>query len=384
MTQQQTLDRLAKYIDSLMETSSAENPAWNMERVRGGNHPNRWNYVDGCMITALLALYDITKDRKYLDFCDSFMGFFVQEDGAVNTYSPENFNLDNIAPGRTLFTLYDLTGKEKYRRALDTIRSQLDNHPRTADNSFWHKDIYVQQVWLDGLFMAQPFYMEYEARYNGCKGCHDSYQQFLTVEKRMKDPKTGLYFHGYDSTKKIFWADPETGLSQNFWLRAIGWFTLALTDTMERMPASMAEEKKNLQRILKDLIDALLPWQHESGMFYQVVNRPDVEGNYLETSGTMLIACGILKGVRLGLLPEEYRKYGEKAFYGTTDHYLTATEDGELKLGGICLVAGLGGGSGSGSTRRNGTVEYYLSEPVVENEAKGVAPMLMTYTELIR
>lgn len=381
MNQQQTLDRLANYIDSLMENSSAENPAWNMERVRGGNKPNRWNYVDGCMITALLALYEIKKDKKYLDFCDDFMGFFVQEDGTIHTYSPDNFNLDNIAPGRTLFTLYQLTGKEKYRRALDTIRSQLDKHPRTADNSFWHKDIYTQQVWLDGLFMAQPFYMQYEAEYNNCKGCEDSYHQFLIVEKRMKDPKTGLYFHGYDSTKSIFWADPETGLSKNFWLRAIGWFTLALTDTMERMPESMQTEKKELQRILKDLIDALIPWQHECGMFYQVVNRPDAEGNYLETSGTMLIACGILKGVRLGLLPAEYRKYGEKAFYGTADRYLASYEDGELKLGGICLVAGLGGGN---TTRRDGTLEYYLSEPVVENEAKGVAPMLMTYTELIR
>ena len=381
MTHQETLDRLAAYIDSLIATSTAEKPAWNIEFARGSSKTNKWNYVDGCMITALLALYDMTKDRKYLDFSDEFIGYFVQEDGSILTYSPEEYNLDNIAPGRTLFTLYDLTGKEKYRRAMDTIRSQLDRHPRTEDNSFWHKDIYYKQVWLDGLFMAQPFYMEYEARYNGCKGCQDSFHQFQIVEKRMKDPKTGLYYHGYDSTKSIFWADRETGLSKNFWLRALGWFTLALTDTIERMPEAMAEEKKEMNRIFKNLIDALLPWQHESGMFYQIVNKPEDPRNYLETSGTMLIACGILKGVRLGLLPESYRQYGEKAFYGTAGRYLKQAEDGTLTLGGICLVAGLGGGN---STRRDGTLEYYFSEPVVENEAKGVAPMLLAYTELIR
>ena len=381
MTHQGTLDRLAAYIDSLVATSSAQNPAWNIERKVGGNKPNKWNYVDGCMITALLALYEISGNRKYLEFSDDFMGYFVQEDGSILTYSPDDFNLDNVAPGRTLFTLYDLTGKEKYRRALDTIRSQLDKHPRTEDNSFWHKDIYYKQVWLDGLFMAQPFYMEYEAKYNQCKGCEDSFHQFLVVEKRMKDPKTGLYYHGYDSTKSIFWADKETGLSQNFWLRAIGWFTLALTDTMERMPASMVQEKKEMQRILKNLIDALLPWQHECGMFYQIVNKPEDPRNYLETSGTMLIACGILKGVRLGFLPESYRAYGEKAFYGTADRYLKQDADGNLTLSGICLVAGLGGGN---NQRRDGTLDYYFSEPVVENEAKGVAPMLMAYTELIR
>lgn len=381
MTHQETLDRLAAYIDSLVATSSAQNPAWNIERKVGGNKPNKWNYVDGCMITALLALYEISGNRKYLEFSDDFMGYFVQEDGSILTYSPNDYNLDNIAPGRTLFTLYDLTGKEKYRRALDTIRSQLDKHPRTEDNSFWHKDIYYKQVWLDGLFMAQPFYMEYESKYNQCKGCEDSFHQFLVVEKRMKDPKTGLYYHGYDSTKSIFWADKETGLSQNFWLRAIGWFTLALTDTMERMPASMVQEKKEMQRILKNLIDALLPWQHECGMFYQIVNKPEDPRNYLETSGTMLIACGILKGVRLGFLPESYRAYGEKAFYGTADRYLKQDADGNLTLSGICLVAGLGGGN---NQRRDGTLDYYFSEPVVENEAKGVAPMLMAYTELIR
>ena len=164
MTHQETLDRLAAYIDSLVATSSAQNPAWNIERKVGGNKPNKWNYVDGCMITALLALYEISGNRKYLEFSDDFMGYFVQEDGSILTYSPDDFNLDNVAPGRTLFTLYDLTGKEKYRRALDTIRSQLDKHPRTEDNSFWHKDIYYKQVWLDGLFMAQRFDMEYESK----------------------------------------------------------------------------------------------------------------------------------------------------------------------------------------------------------------------------
>ena len=237
------------------------------------------------------------------------------------------------------------------------------------------------QVWLDGLFMAQPFYMEYEKKYGTREGCKDSVHQFGIVEKRMKDPKTGLYFHGYDSVKKMFWADKETGLSKNFWLRALGWFTLALTDTIERMPEDMAAEKAEMTRIFKNLIDDLLPWQHESGMFYQIINVTDDPRNYLETSGTMLIASGILKGVRLGLLPAEYRQYGEKAFYGTAERYLKQDEDGTLTLGGICLVAGLGPDK---DPRRDGTLDYYFSEPVVVHEAKGVAPMILAYTELIR
>ncbi len=378
MTSEETYKMLDEYVDFLLDKSDAEHPYWNKEMVLSGK-PNKWNYIDGCMITAVLSLYEMTGDKKYLDFADNFVGFFVQEDGSIKTYDPAEYNLDNINPSKNLFRLYDLTGKEKYRKAMDTARSQLDSMPRTNAGNFWHKNIYPHQVWLDGLYMAQPFYMEYEKRYNKMKGCLDSFRQFKNVEELMKDEKTGLYYHGYDESREMYWADKETGKSPNFWLRALGWFTVALVDTAEAMDESMYYEYRYLQTMLENLANALIPFQDESGMFYQIVDKKDDERNYLETSGTALIAYGLLKGVRLGYLPKRFEEMGKRAFDGITEKYLSRNEDGSPKLGGICLVAGLGG-----AQHRNGSLDYYFSEPVVENEAKGVAPLILAYTEILR
>lgn len=378
MEQQETRALLRDYIEYLLAHSDAQHPMWNIEHIRSGK-PNKWNYIDGCMVTAVLALYDITGDEKYLRFADDFVGWYVQEDGSILTYCAEEHNLDNINPAKNLFSLYAHTGREKYRKAMDTVRAQLDTMPRTRAGSFWHKEIYPWQVWLDGLYMAQPFYMQYETVFNRMRGCRDSFEQFARVEKYMRDPATGLYYHGYDESRAMYWADPVTGCSPNFWLRALGWFTVALVDTLEVMDEQLYYEYRKLQAVLRALADALLPWQHESGMFYQVVDQGQAEGNYLETSGTALIAYGLLKAVRLGYLPPKYRPFAEKAFYGTTQRYLSQDENGRPRLGGICLVAGLGG-----AQHRDGSLAYYFSEPVVENEAKGVAPLLLAYTELLR
>jgi unsaturated rhamnogalacturonyl hydrolase len=377
MTSEETYKMLDEYVDFLLDKSDAEHPYWNKEMVLSGK-PNKWNYIDGCMITAVLSLYEMTGEKKYLDFADDFVGFFVQEDGSIKTYDPAEYNLDNINPSKNLFRLYDLTGKEKYRKAMDLVRSQLDTMPRIPDGNFWHKGIYPHQVWLDGLYMAQPFYMEYETRFNGMQGCQDSFRQFVNVERFLKDEKTGLYYHGYDDSRQMYWSDPETGRSRNFWLRAIGWFTLALVDTAAATDESMYYERRYLQGMLEDLAGALLPYQQEDGMFLQVVDRPEDPRNYRETSGTALIAAGILRAIRLGFLPARYHEIAEKAFYGTTERYLGKKEDGSLQLGGICLVAGLGG-----KQHRDGSLDYYFSEPVVENDAKGVAPLLLAYTELL-
>ena len=378
MNRQETDALLQEYMDYLLDHSDAEHPFWNIEIIRQGI-TNKWNYIDGCMISAVLSLYDGTGDQKYLDFADSFVGAYVQEDGSIRTYRPEEYNLDNVNPAKNLFRLYDLTGKEKYRKAMDLVRSQLDTMPRTHAGNFWHKKIYPNQVWLDGLYMAQPFYMEYETRFRGMQGCLDSFRQFQNVEKLMRDEATGLYYHGYDESREMYWADPETGLSPNFWLRAIGWFTLALADTAAAMDESMYYERSFLIRMLNDLAESLLPFQDASGMFYQIVNRADDARNYLETSGTALITAGMLRGVRLGFLPERYRQIAETAFYGITEKYLSRNEDGSPHLGGICLVAGLGG-----PDHRDGSLDYYFSEPIVENDAKGVGPLYLAYTELLR
>jgi unsaturated rhamnogalacturonyl hydrolase len=227
--------------------------------------------------------------------------------------------------------------------------------------------------------MAQPFYMEYETRYNRMKGCIDSFRQFQRVRKYMRDPKTGLYYHGYDESRQMYWADPETGCSPNFWLRALGWFACALVDTTSLVNESLYYEYRTLRSMFQELCTSLLDFQDESGMFYQVPDKKDAKGNYLETSGTALISYAILKAVRLGFIAPRYAEIGVKGFDGICEKYLSKNEDGTLKLGGICLVAGLGG-----KQHRDGSLEYYFSEPVVENEAKGVAPFLLAYTEILR
>ena len=374
----QVKEQIQEYIDYLLENSDAEHPMWNKELVRWGKQ-NKWNYIDGCMITALLSLYEITGEERYYTFAKDFVDYFVQPDGTIRTYDMEEYNLDNINTASNLFFLYDKSGEEKYRLALDNVRKQLDGMPRTKEGSFWHKAIYPNQVWLDGLYMAEPFYMKYETRFRKMEKCQDVIHQFKNVEKYMKDPKTGLYYHGYDESREMYWADPVTGCSPNFWLRALGWFSLALVETSQATDETLYYEKRYLQKLFEDLVDALKPFQDESGMFYQVVNRSDAKGNYLETSGTALIAYAILKAVRLGYLAPRYREMGEKAFNGIVEKYLSKNEDGTLKLSGICLVAGLGG-----KAHRDGSLEYYFSEPVVENEAKGVAPFLLAYTEMLR
>jgi unsaturated rhamnogalacturonyl hydrolase len=193
----------------------------------------------------------------------------------------------------------------------------------------------------------------------------------------MRDPETGLYYHGYDESREMYWADPETGCSPNFWLRSMGWFTLGLVDTAAAMDESMYYERSVITGMLYNLAEALLPYQDASGMFWQVIDCADDPRNYLETSGTALIAAALLRGVRLGFLPGRFREIAEKAFYGITEKYLSKNEDGSPRLGGICLVAGLGG-----RQHRDGSLDYYFSEPVVENDAKGVGPLILAYTEL--
>lgn len=368
---------IEQYIDNLMTQSTPEFPIWNIEKARAGKKSG-WDYIDGCMIMALLEIYSTTGEQKYLDFADYYEDFRIHDDGTIDGYDINTYNCDELNGGKNLFTLYKLTKKEKYKKALDKLYEQVKNQPRTKEGNFWHKRIYPNQVWLDGLYMAQPFYMEYETTFNGCKNVDDIYNQFFNVEKIMKDPETGLYYHGYDSSKSIFWADKQTGLSQNFWLRALGWFSMALLDTLNKAPDRECENWKKLKTIFIDLCESMLKFQDESGMWYQVPNYPKKGKNYLETSGSAIYAYSLLKGFRTGILQDKkFQDAGIKAFEGICEKYLN-TDSGKLSLGGICLVAGLGPEK---DLRRNGTFDYYMSEPIVQDDAKGVGPFILAYNE---
>ena len=366
-----------KYIEKLITQSTPELPLWNIENIRMGKKPH-WNYIDGCMMTSLLELYKQTNEKKYLDFVIYYTDFFVLEDGTIKTFDYTKYSTDDMCESRILFDLYKITGNEKYKKAIDYTYVQIPGHPRTWEGSFWHKKIYPNQVWLDGLFMAQVFNARYEIESNGMKNFDDIVNQFKTVRKRMFDEQKHLYYHGYDAEKAMFWANKETGLSQNFWLRACGWFTVALADIYGYLPEG-AKEKEFFASLLSEVLNGLLEYQdQESKMFWQVVDQAGREGNYLETSGSAMIAYAMLKATRLGVLPSEYRQKGLDIFNGICNKYLTE-KDGDLNVGGICLVAGLGPDT---DRRRDGSYAYYISEPVVENDAKGIGPLILAYTEV--
>ena len=369
--------RIDAYVLRLIEESTPERTAWNLEKIREGKKVE-WNYIDGCMLTALMEMTSITGDERYAAFAEKVIDHFVQEDGNILTLKPEKANLDDINEGRVLFELYKKTGTEKYRLAADRLMEQVKAQPRTWEGNFWHKAIYPDQVWLDGIYMAQPFYALYVKNF-GDGDFSDIVKQIGTVYLRMRSKEKGLYFHGYDASKKAFWADPETGCSQNFWLRSLGWFAVALADLADIIPEG--ESRDELTGIFKDLMEHMIEYADpETGLYWQVPDQQGREGNYLETSGSAMMAYAMLKGARLGILPEKFAEQGEKTFNGIIDRYLAFTETG-LNLGGICLVAGLGP---ENNRRRDGSYAYYISEPVVENDAKGVAPFVLAYTEIKR
>ena len=370
---------IKKFIDKMIDLSKPEAPYWNIEAIQAGKKPH-WNYIDGCMMTSLMSLYDETKDDKYINFVKNFVNFYVKDDGSIVGYHKENYSTDDICESRILFDLHKLTNDDKYVKAIKLTYSQVLEHPRTFEGNFWHKKIYPNQVWLDGLFMALPFYTQYETYYNNKKNYDDIIMQFKNVRKRMFSESKQLYYHGYDASKTIFWADKETGLSKNFWLRAMGWYVVAIVDVAYYMDD---EDKVTnfFKPLLKEAVDGLLQYQDEvSKLFYDVIDLGDEEDNYLESSGSSLISYAILKGVRLGLLDDSYTSKGLEIFNGICNTYLSEV-DGDLNMKGIVLVSGLGP---ENNLRRDGSFDYYITEPIVENDAKGVGPLIMAYTEVIK
>lgn len=378
------MKNIKEFLDRLIESSTPEKPAWNIEHILENEKP-KWNYIDGCMIKAILEMYYISEDEKYINFADSFIDFYVNEKGEILGYIREDYNCDNINEGKVLFDLYSITKKDKYRKAIDVLYAQIKSHPRTNKGNLWHKKIYPHQVWLDGLYMVQPFYIEYENKFNENKNYKDVFNQFKNVYDLMIDRSTNLLFHGYDESLESFWADKTTGLSKNFWTRSLGWYTMALVDTIEKFNEQFFYEYHNLHLYLKEILDALLKFMDSrEKMFWQVTNYPNKKGNYLETSGTCAIAYSLMKGARLGYLPVYYFNYGLEIFNAVVKSKLVI-EDNKWILKDICLVAGLGGMPGKGDYKlRDGTYEYYISEPVVNNDAKGVAPFLLAFTEVYR
>ena len=340
-----------------------------------------WNYEDGCVLKGCADLYRATGAPSLRAFVLDYLERFVTPEGDIPNFRTDTYSIDAINCGKALFFGLDETNDPRYRRAMELHVERLRTHPRCACGSFWHKEIYPDQIWLDGLYMAQPFRVAYDMRYGGMKDAADVARQFLNVRKYLYVPEKGLYVHACDMAKKQPWADPETGRSHNFWLRSMGWYLMALVDCLELMDEQLYEHWRALRDLFVEAVGGMLRWQdRDTGLYYQVIDRADVEGNYIETSGSAMVVYALLKGVRIGVLDAEaHLEPAKRAFEKLTAFKLHRDANGDWRLGDICLVAGLGSGE-----KRDGSVAYYLSEPRVDDDAKGVGPWMMALSEYKR
>jgi unsaturated rhamnogalacturonyl hydrolase len=338
----------------------------------------KWDYVHGLVLHSIEELYKKNPDPRYPVYIKGYVDSFVESDGSIKTYDLDNYNIDMVVSGRLLFKIYETTKEEKYLKALQLLRKQLAEQPRTESGGFWHKKIYPNQMWLDGLYMGEPFYTEYTTAFENGKQLDDVAKQFELIQKHATDPKTGLLYHGWDESKQMAWANKETGTSPNFWSRALGWYAMALIDVLDYFPKDHPK-RKELVGYLNNVSEALAKYQDKSGLWYQITDKGNKEGNYLEASGSSMFAYAFAKGANKGYLPAKYKKLANKAFDGLTKQLIKVDADGGITLTQACAVAGLGG-----KPYRDGSYEYYVKERKKDNDPKATGPFILAAIELGR
>jgi len=347
-------------------------------------HPDiyaRWDYVTGTVLKAFENVWIKSGDKKYYDYIKKTVDAVVTEDGKIDGYDIHEYNIDQIAEGRAILMLYKQTGEEKYKKAAQLLREQFKNHPRTSEGGFWHKQIYPNQMWLDGLWMGAPFYAEYASIFNEPEIFDDVTKQFILIYKHLRDEKSGLYYHAWDESKSMFWADKNTGLSKNFWGRGMGWYFMALVDVLDYLPKEHPK-RDSLILIAKGLAEALTKVQDkQTGLWWQVLDQGKREGNYLEGSASSMFVYAIAKSVRMKYIDKKYYDIAKKGYEGIIKHLIILDSRGNYNLTRICNVAGLGGKYKE--KIRDGSFEYYaFIEPIVANDGKGTGPFIMACIEI--
>ena len=336
-----------------------------------------WSYPQGLVLHSFEQLWRKTGDEQYLAYVQAYADQMITEEGTIKTYDINNFNIDMINSGKILFNLYETTGEEKYKLAIETLRNQLRWQPRTTEGGFWHKLRYPWQMWLDGAYMGSPFLAQYAKVYEEEKSFDDVTNQLLLMEKHMRDTKTGLLYHGWNESRLQQWADPQTGTSPHFWGRAMGWYAMAIVDVLDYLPENHVE-RTELIEVLQHLVTALQDYQDkETGLWYQVVDQGDREGNYTEASASCMFVYAMAKGVNKGYLDKQFKKVAQKGYEGIIDHLIVVDEDGEVHLQKVCAVAGLGG-----SPYRSGSYDYYVNERIKTDDPKGTGPFILASLEL--
>ncbi len=368
----------------------------------------KWSYVMGIELEGMLDTYLRYGGEAIRQYCQEYTDTMIYANGDIRGYNILDYNLDNIRTGHFVTRMYQNYPEAKNLKAMQTMMKQLQDQPRTiADKVFWHKAIYAYQVWLDGIFMGLPYRVLTAPITTPAKDIKkgavtkiydDAVNQLKTTYARTLDPKTGLNRHAYDETRKTFWADKETGLSQHCWGRAQGWFTMALIEVLDALPEDYARRSEVIDLLVKDF-DAILKWQDkQTGVWYQVMDSPGREGNYLESTCSAMFTYALLKAYRKGYVGEQYRDAGVKAYKGIIKHFIRVNEDKTISLTQCCAVAGLGPaatpeveaamkkvnpkGSVKENAKRDGSFAYYLSEPIRDNDAKGVGPFIWASLEM--
>ena len=359
-----------KYYVQMANSQMKRNPqSWMIDFAK----TLRWDYCQGLELQAFYKVWEKTKDKRYFDYMKSYTDTIIDSNGKIIVYKKSDYNIDKVNPGKFLFLLYSTTKEEKLRIAIDSLYSQLQSHPRTSDGGFWHKKVYPHQMWLDGLYMGTPFLAEYAMRNNLPASTDDAIHQILTMAKHGYDAKTGLYYHGWDESRSQRWSNPETGKSPNFWSRSIGWYMMSMVDALDFIPASHPQRDEVI-KILQNLTDSLLNFNDpKTGMWYQVTDKTDEKGNYLESTGSSMFIYSMVKAGQKGYLPKSYLKKGKSLYKQFVKTFIKKNNDGTISVTNCCAVAGLGGDK----NYRDGSFEYYISEPVRDNDPKAVAPFMM-------
>lgn len=371
--QEQSISDKLKWSERMALSIMKRHPkAWQIDY----HEKPKWDYKIGMILTAYEKLYAQTKEEKYFDYIKGYADTLIDDSGNFQNFNPQDHNIDFINAGKILFGLYNKTQNQKYLKALQTLRNQFVDYPRTVSGGFWHKKIYPNQMWLDGLYMGQPFYARYTVEFEKGEKLDDVAHQFELLRNHAYDKTTGLFFHAWDESKKMPWANKETGTAPHIWLRALGWYGMALVDVLDYFPKDHPKQKQ-LVGYLNELASGVSKYQDVSGLWYQVPNLPNRAGNYLEASGSSMLVYAIAKGVHKGYLPKAMNKIALKGFNGLTTKLIKVDDNGELHITQVCASAGLGG-----NPYRDGSFEYYMSEKIKVDNSHGLGAFLLAAIEL--
>ena len=359
--------------EELAKSEMAHNPE--MWTCDGAAKP-KWEYTPTLMARAFIELYTRTGDTVYLNHAQAFADQFIGEDGTILTYKKSLYNMDRIQGGNFLILLQAINPQPQYAIAIETLRDQLREQPRTSEGGFWHKQVYEHQMWLDGLFTGTTFYARYAAYKPEPEAWSDVARQFLIIDAHTRKAN-GLNHHGWDESRQMGWSDSITGCSPETWGRAEGWYLMALVDVLELMPKDHPD-REALVNALNRVVIALSEVQDkDTHLWYQVPDKGDQEGNYLESTCSAMYCYAMAKGARIGILDKRYKQEAQQVLEGLKAHKIVRNEDGTLSLIDCCAVAGLGG-----NPYRDGTYDYYIHERIREDDPKGVAPLILACIEL--